>query len=282
MVAQVTIFGGIYLASISSGKRRIFMSMFVMYGLWWITLAQTRSAYITILFGVTLMIWHRYELKTKLVHVTAVVAAFIAFLCVLTFMYDTVHGVQWRMDKIYDRYVLRDEFAIEDQEAAAASLASLNGRTDAQAVLLRQALKRPFGMGYIAGTREYMASVVDELPSDAFHGAHNAYLEIMSGAGIGAILGFLLLIAGTIKRGWRIRGPAAVLCRVALYTVLLEALVESNLAFPFHQSVVYFWIWVSCLIGLFIREETSSSIGQGVNTVTDVPNRMQPRIASGW
>ena len=171
-----------------------------------------------------------------------------------------MHGVRWRLDKVYDRYVLRDEFAIENEEAAAASLATLNGRTEAQKVLFARAIQKPFGMGYIAGTRSYMASVVDQLPSDAFHGAHNAYLEIMSGAGIAAVLGFLLLISSVLIRGWRVRDPASVLCRVGLYIILLEALVESNLAFPFHQTPVYFWIWASCLVGLYVRDRYRSAL----------------------
>ena len=255
-----------------------------LYGFWWISLAQTRSAYITILFGVVIMCWHWFDLRKKMVHLLTGVAAIVACICIITFAYDTVHGVRWRLDKAYDRYVLRDEFAIENEEAAAASLATLNGRTEAQKVLIAQAVKKPFGMGYIAGTRDYMASVVDQLPSDAFHGAHNAYLEIMAGAGFAAVFGFLFLITSVLIRGWQVRDPIAVLCRVGLYTILLEALVESNLAFPFHQTPVYFWIWSSCLVGLYIRSRTVAVPTPAVEPVKEERPRelRRPSVARSW
>ena len=256
ITAQAVLFIGLYFAYSGRGRSRLVMFALSMYGLWWVGLAQTRSAYVTVLVGAVILCWHWLDLRKRMVNILALGALFVVFLCIVTLAYDSVHGVRWRFDNIYDKYVLRDEYAIEDSEAAKASLATLNGRTEAQSILLSRALSRPLGMGYIAGTRTYMASVVEDLPSEAFHGAHNTYLEIMSGAGFLALFGFLFLIGGVGVRGLQVRDPSAIIVRVLFYVVLLEGLVESELAFPFHQSPVYFWIWVACLLGMYIRQVT--------------------------
>lgn len=254
ITAQAVLFLGLYFAYKGQGKSRLFMLALSMYGLYWINLSQTRSAYITVIVASFVLCWHWLDLKKRTLNIVALASVMMIGICIMLFAYDTVHGVRWRLDNMYDKYVLRDEYAIEDQAAAKESLASLNGRTDAQAVLFDQALKRPLGMGYIAGTRTFMASAVEDLPSEAFHGAHNAYLETMSGAGFGALFGLLLLIGATLLRGVRVRDPSSVVVRALFYVVLLEGLVESELAFPFHQSPVYFWIWISCLLGLYIKQ----------------------------
>lgn len=273
ITAQAVLFLGIYFAYTGKGKSRLVMLALAFYGLYWINLSQTRSAYITVIVASMVLCWHWFDLKKQFLNIIALVSVMMIGICILLFAYDTVHGVRWRLDNMYDKYVLRDEYAIQDQEAAKESLASLNGRTDAQAVLLDQAMKRPLGMGYIAGTRTFMASAVEDLPSEAFHGAHNAYLETLAGAGFGALLGLLLLIGATLVRGVRVRDPVSIVVRALFYVVLLEGLVESELAFPFHQSPVYFWIWISCLIGLYIKQMSEAPM---VAPTVSVPEGRQP------
>ena len=88
IVAQMVIFCSIYLISVSPGRQKLFMALFTMYGFWWISLAQTRSAYVTILLGVTVMCWHWFDLRRKLVHLMTGFALFIAFICIVSFAYD--------------------------------------------------------------------------------------------------------------------------------------------------------------------------------------------------
>lgn len=245
ILAQFALFVGVYFLLTARGIRRLVAATVVSYGFWWLLLAQTRSAYLGVVLGSGLLVWQWGDLGRRPIRLTAAVALIVLALAGAFWSYDMSDRVQWRLDNAYERYVLRDEFAVENPELASESLRSLNGRIEAQAVLLREAVMHPLGMGYIAGTRSYMDSVMDELPGTAFRGAHNAYLETFAGGGYAAFLGFAAVALITAASLLRCRTPVAVIMGVLLACIFVEGFFENEMVFPFHQSAVLFWTLVA-------------------------------------
>ena len=231
--------------------------MFVALGVLWLYLAKTRAAYLGCTIGLAVFGWHVVRPSTRMMSATLTACLAISVACTLGFLYDASFSMRWELDRAYERWILRDEFAIDNPALARASLASLNGRTEVQSVLLREIVTRPLGLGYIAGVRTFLdrQREAGEL-SVALRGAHNTYIETWAGSGYAALVGYLGMILFVIWCATRLRtgGAVTLAMRVLLLVVLFEGMFENEMAFPFHQSPVLFWVMAALITAHYAAE----------------------------
>lgn len=258
LLGQIIIFSCLYFWEERPRGRTLALGALAFLGLYFIYLGQTRSAYGSFGIGLGVYVWDRFDLAHNYSHLMAVAALGGAIVAGSVFLYGTSHRVTWRMNQYYKTFVLRDQFAIKNEERAMDSFATLNGRTGAAAVLIEAAASHPVGLGYLSGTRTYMAQdrVREQLETDAFHGAHNAYLETLAGSGFGGLAGLLGVIVLTVVRARRLPGKDGIYLRILLYVLLASAFFESKMAFPFRQSSVLLWLLVAAATALWARSRT--------------------------
>lgn len=261
LLAQVIFLISLYFWLTSSKKWHLLLLGTMLLGLYFLYLGQTRSAYLSFVLALSLFVWHYMALKHNYTTLIPLAAAGIAFIATLIFLYGTSYRVTSRVDSFYRTFVLRDEFAIENEELAEESLMTLNGRTEAAAVVIDAALKNPLGLGYIAGLRTHMAkeSVRDKLGTEAFHGAHNSYLEVLAGTGYFGFFGYLALILTVLWRVRKLTDLPSLTLRLLLYIVLIQGLFESSLGFAFRQSPVLFWTTIASLSAIYAYSREHSS-----------------------
>jgi len=244
LLSVVSIFLGTHFFLLNKSGRRFIYVFPVLFGFYWLMLGQTRSAYLGMAVGVMMMFWASGVLRKNVVSLTAIGVAGLIGILGLGLLYGTSQRVTWFMDRQYERFIVRDYWALKDAEVQARSLATLNGRTEAAGVLLDGVASHPLGFGYIGGVRSYMSSpdVMAKLPDKAFIGAHNGYLEVLGGAGVLALLGYLLWLAWVVVHAWRFKHVDAMMILGILFVLLVEGFFESEIALPFHQSAVLIWM----------------------------------------
>ncbi len=233
-------------------RKRNYLLFFIMaYSVWWIYIGQTRSAYAGFGVGAIIYLWQWGQFGKSFTRTVMLFALVISFLTALSIAYGASHRVRWELDGLYDRYVLRDASAYSE-EFQEETLTSLNGRTIVANVLIRETIDKPLGSGYVAGPRAILQSeeVMMELGTQAFGNAHNAYLEIYTGSGFFAFLGFMGIVIWLVRKSRSIWSDETMLIRVLMYAVLLQGLFESNLVLPFKQSSVLFWLLIACVAPL--------------------------------
>ncbi len=243
ILAQVLFFGSLYFLITSRRRGRWFFIGLMAMGVWWISIGQTRSSYLGFGLGVLLFILQTGYAKQAHMKLTGLFVATMIGLCCLGVLYGSSHTIRWKLDRLYDRYVLRDAHAIQSQELATEHIMSLNGRTRVAAVLWENALFEPLGVGYIAGPRQLLQSedITEILDSKSFGNAHNAFLEIWAGAGFITFFAFVIFMISILWHSRNIPGVAGILIRVLLYILLIEGLFESNLVLPFKQNSSLLW-----------------------------------------
>ncbi len=248
IMALVLIFAGSYLAYTSKSKLRYFLWLLPVYGLFWLGLGQTRSSYVAFLMGLVILFFHLYSRRMDAVKLTAIFITVLIGFGAIGMMYGMSDRVTRKIDGLYDRYVLRDQYAVEDPDYAASSLLTLNGRTEAQRILVLRIIGEPFGLGFKAGPRNYMAGV--EGLSEAFLGPHNAFLDIWAGSGYIGLITWVIIVFVVLIASRRQKSLHFCIIRILLYTLLLEGMLESDLSSPFKQSSALFWILAACIIGI--------------------------------
>ena len=256
--------------------------------LYWLYISQTRSAYLSLFLGIFLLAWYWGNMRRNFVALMVMGALGIAGLSSLTLLYDVSDSVKWRYEQAYERFVLRDKWAVQDEDFARENIASLNGRSDVAAILLRKVWTRPLGLGYVTGPRVLLQGkeAVEELKSSAFGNAHNAYIEIWSGGGYGALLGYLAVILLILRFSSTLDYRPVFIMRLLFLLVLFEGLFESDLVLPFKQSLALFWWTAASMIAIYARKvrfgtpAVRSSIPHAMRSVAaqpaTPPSRPQP------
>ena len=244
LLSVVSVYLGIHFFLLNKSRRRLLYVFPILFGFYWLMLGQTRSAYLGMAVGAFMMFWANGKLAKNVVNLTAVAVAGMIGLIGIGMLYGTSQRVTWYLDRNYERFIVRDYWALKDAEIQAKSLATLNGRTEAAAVLLNGVASHPLGLGYIGGVRSYMSrpDVLSTLPDKAFIGAHNGYLEVLGGAGIFALLGFVLWLGWVVMHAWRFKHVDALMVLGILFVLLVEGFFESEISLPFHQSAVLIWM----------------------------------------
>lgn len=260
LLAQVIFLISLYFWLTSDNKWRPLLLGTMAFGLYFLYIGQTRSAYGSFVIALSLFAWNRLRLRHNYPRLIPLGAAAVAVIAGFTFLYGTSHSVTEKIDSAVNVFVLRDAFAVRNPQHALRSLMTLNGRTKAAAVVLDVAAQHPIGLGYVAGLRAYMANeeVRERLGTDAFHGAHNAYLEVLAGTGFIGFFAYLALIFVVIWRARQLEGLAPLLFRLLFYIVLLQGFFESSLAFAFRQGPVLFWIAAASLLAMHARTRIRS------------------------
>lgn len=270
-----------------SWKRLIYLAL-MGWCVYWLYISQTRSAYLSLFLGIFLLAWYWGNMRRNLVALVVLGALVGILLTTLTLLYDVSDGVKWRYEQAYERFVLRDRWAVEDEDFARENLASLNGRSEVVALLSRHAWTQPLGLGYVTGPRVLLQSedAVEELQSAAFGNAHNAFVEIWAGGGYLALLGYLALIFLVLRYSSQLAFRPLFIMRLLCLLVLFEGLFESDLVLPFKQSLALFW-WVSAgMVAIYARQvrygtptaQTTSAHPPPVPTALPVPALPVPAV----
>ncbi|MEM1268972.1 MAG: O-antigen ligase family protein, partial [Bacteroidota bacterium] len=196
LLGQIVVLVALYFRFAGGLRRNWLPWALLVFGIVWLYYGQTRSSYLGLGLALGLMLWQWTDLKRNLVLLIALAAIGISGICGIVMLSDASHTIRWEMDQAYKRFVLRDKYAVQDREFAEKNIGSLNGRTDVAALLIDASATKPLGMGFIAGPRVYLQSdeVVGELNSQAFGNAHNAFIEMWSGAGYVAFFGSLAMV----------------------------------------------------------------------------------------
>jgi hypothetical protein len=244
LLAVVCIILGAHFFLIRKGFHRFLYVVPVLFGFYWLMLGQTRSAYLGMAVGIFIIFWAKGLLARNVVNLAALGVAGLIVLMGIGMLYGTSQRVTWYIDANYKRFIVRDYWALQDAEIQARSLATLNGRTEAANVLIDGVMSNPMGFGYIGGVRTYMSSpaAMAKLPDKAFIGAHNGYLEVLGGAGIFALIGYVGFLMWLVFHGWRFKHVDAMVSLGILFVLLVEGMFESEIALPFHQSCVVLWM----------------------------------------
>ena len=266
IMALVVLFAGGYLAYSSEWKYKLILWIIPLYGFYWIGLGQTRSSYVAMLMGVFILFWFVWGRKMNATSLALTVVTVLMLFGSIGIMYGMSNAVTRRVDNFYDRYVLRDEYAVEDAQSASSSLMTLNGRTEAQGILLARIVGEPFGLGYKAGARDFMSGV-PELAGSAFVGPHNSYLDVWAGSGYIGIISWLIIVGIIFVASRRHNTLEFCIVRVLLYSLLLEGMLETDLCSPFKQSSALFWILAACIIAVEARRDRSFEQARLANRV---------------
>lgn len=249
IMALVVLFAGGYLAYTSQWKYKLALWLIPFYGFYWIGLGQTRSSYVALIMGVGILFWFISGRRMKATQLALSAVIFLVLLGGIGMLYGMSNAVTRRVDGLYDRYVLRDEYAVEDAQSASSSLLTLNGRTEAQSILIARIVGEPFGLGYKAGAREYMSGV-PELAGSAFVGPHNSYLDVWAGSGYIGIISWLIIVGIIFFASRRHNTLEFCIVRILLYSLLIEGMLETDLCSPFKQSSALFWILAACIVAV--------------------------------
>jgi O-antigen ligase len=89
---------------------------------------------------------------------------------------------------------------------SAEGIASASGRTDIWKFVIHYCMGHPLGMGYIAGFRILFRSYFSlgsSLKTSHIGNTHNAFMEVLAGAGWPALALYLLIMAMIVFRGMR-------------------------------------------------------------------------------
>ncbi|MHB9146732.1 MAG: O-antigen ligase family protein [Symbiobacteriia bacterium] len=135
------------------------------------------------------------------------------------------------------------EFLLRNQQ----NLNNLSGRTEIFSFLWTQALHKPWGLGYAAGTRLAITSnpqFFQVIVARHIGNAHDAYLELLAGAGVQALLLFLVIVLLFLTiRVRRTMTAIAGANRAVMLALLVGGITSSSLVLPFTGSYILLWIF---------------------------------------
>ncbi len=264
ILGLVCVFVGGHFAIASVGWARVRYLLTVCFGLYWLYLAQTRSSYLCFAAAAAVLVWYHLGRGGNRMALAALLVALCGGVSTVALMYGNSSRVTWYVDSMYNRFVVRDYWAMRDASVHQRNLATLNGRTEAASVLMEGILDRPLGYGYIGGVRAYMSQphVMDKLPDEAFIGAHNGYLEVLAGGGVLALLGYSgILIWLLFASRSRVNVESKVV-QALLLMVMVEGFFESELAYPFHQTPVILWFAAAMIMAAKARDAAARNVQQ--------------------
>lgn len=224
---------GLYFFLTTRGLGRWLNVLVMGVGFFFLALGQTRSAYGGFAAALLLFAWRWAQLDKNMVRLMAGTALVVATVCIAGLTYDWSSSVAQRYDTTF-QYVIRD----------AESLSTLTGRTQVIDALWEEVARRPLGLGYSAGPRAFLLSesFVASVHTDAFGNAHNAYLEILAGAGYLGFIAWMALVFGVGNTARTMRERDLIPIATLLVAALLEGVTESTLALPLYHTSVLFWI----------------------------------------
>jgi len=222
-------------------------------------LGQTRAEYGAFFAGVLLFGWQWGRLRRRSLLLLSVGAVTVALFCIAVLLGSASETAVSMYESIGERLMRGGEY-----------LATLNGRTRVWELLWEASKNDLWGMGFAAGPRELLMepATTEYLYSDTWGNAHSAYIEVFSGSGYLAAIGFLGIIACVGWKalfGWatlpRLRGEwwALVPLHALLLVTLVEGLTESYLVLPFRQQSVLFWITAAAVIAGYARRRRDRS-----------------------
>ena len=243
MLSLVVFFTGIYLALRSRAWFRVLYGSGAALGIVFLLLAQTRTAYVGFAIGSMLFValWFRRSgLRQRLAMIG--IAALTAGAMLGLLLQDEFSPGEPLPERAW-AYLIRSE----------SSLRSASGRDGIFPILIREAVERPFGLGYAAGPRVVLLSQEHEAELWYRYGilpqrignAHNAYLEVLAGAGFLGFFAHLVLIVWVTHGLWRLRPHVYIPAKSLLLIVLIEGLTGSSGSLPLNQVSVLFWILVA-------------------------------------
>lgn len=254
MLASVAVVAGIVLASSTHTWKRHLHAMSVVVALGTLVITRGRTAYLAL--AVSLLAWFvlwlwRARPSSGLRGLG--LAAAVATLLLIVGMVAQNTGGGAALETL-GAYLTRDLEAV----------GSLSGRTGIFQILLRSVPEQPLGLGFAAGPRELLMASAGELGrygvvASRIGNAHNAYFEMLAGAGVvGGVAFVLLLFVPLTTLAWRgVVGAAGGHRRsdltgfvpVALL-VMVHALTGSDAALPFAQASALLWILVGTTLAV--------------------------------
>ena len=267
LLSVILILVGSHFVLATEGSRKLVYIAVVAFGFYWLLLSQTRSAYLCLAVAFAVLAWHHLALGRNRVALAAVVIAGLTGVVVVMMLYGNSDRVTWYVDSTYNRFVVRDYWALQDEAVRERSLATLNGRTEAAAVLIEGVLDQPWGFGYIGGVRSFMArpDIIERLPDEAFIGAHNGFLEVLGGGGFLALIGYLGTFGWVLFHSRRFGNVESRVIQALFLVLVVESIFESEIAYPFHQSPVLLWFVGAITMAAVARESArQAAIGQPV------------------
>lgn len=214
-------------------------------------LAETRTGYVQLVLGLGVLGLQWLPRATRNMRRAALaVACVVAATGVAAVAIADAHSSDSALDTAV-AYLVRDEN----------TLRSASGRDGIFAVVARDAVRTPWGLGYAAGPRSVLQSPDNAselwyrygIVRGTIGDAHNMYLESYAGAGVlgaAALLGMLILSIVVAVRG---REIAFIGLRALLVIVLVGGLTASAGSLPLNQSSALLMILVGAFAGAGIR-----------------------------
>lgn len=128
----------------------------------------------------------------------------------------------------------------------ASTLSTMSGRTTIYSVLLNQVPEHLLGSGYSAGPRAQLLASARELLAgnviaSRIGNAHNAYLELLAGAGLMALATFMVLVASSALTLVRSKEPGALPLLALLVGGAVIGMTGSDIVLPFGQASPLVW-----------------------------------------
>ncbi|MGA2352176.1 MAG: O-antigen ligase family protein [Terracidiphilus sp.] len=165
-------------------------SLFFMVGLAGTLITQSRGGEIALIISLALVIagWAKMNRRTAYIFISGIMA--------FTLLFGTVVATIG-IERIWQ---------IVNRGESAEGIASASGRTDIWKFVIHYCMGHPLGMGYIAGFRILFRSYFSlgsSLKTSHIGNTHNAFMEVLAGAGWPALALYLLIMAMIVFRGMR-------------------------------------------------------------------------------